>query len=94
MTKKEQSTALNAVVGMTNLKLLRQTTEKEKGNLTNEEEKKKLQELINAKDREIQELNEKIKIMRDNYSREIAQKNAQIQIVKKHNEDLELELRK
>jgi len=38
---------------MTNLKLLRQTTEKEKGNLTNEEEKKKLQELINAKDREI-----------------------------------------
>ena len=79
---------MSATVGMTNLKLLRQTTDKQKGNQTNEEEKKKLQELINAKDREIEELNTKIKLMRDNYAREIAQKNAEIQIVKKHNEDL------
>lgn len=32
--------------------------------------------------------------MRENYSKEIAQKNAELQIIKKHKEDLEMELKK
>ena len=69
---------MNAAMDMTTSKLLRQTTDKERSNQVNEGEKKKLQELIDAKDKQINELNEKVKIMRDNFAKEVAQKNAQI----------------
>ena len=42
---------MNAAVDMTTSKLLRHTTEKERSNQINEGEKKKLQELIDAKDK-------------------------------------------
>ena len=86
--KREGETNMNASVNMTTSKLLRHTTEKERSNQVNEAEKRKLQELIDAKDKEINELNEKIKMMRDNFAKEIAQKNAQLEILKKNNEDL------
>ena len=60
---------MNASVNMTTSKLLRHTTEKERSNQVNEAEKRKLQELIDAKDKEINELNEKIKMMRDNFAK-------------------------
>lgn len=55
---------VNAAMNLTSSKLLREAADKEKIKQSNEAEKKKLQELIVSKDVEIEELNNKIKMMR------------------------------
>ncbi len=54
LTKREEVSKISSDMHMTSSKLLREATDKEKANLSNEEEKKKLQELITSKDKEIE----------------------------------------
>lgn len=63
---------------MTSMLLLRESKEKEKYNQFSEEEKKQLQEFINAKDKEIEELGQKIQLLKEHSIKEVNQKNSEI----------------
>jgi hypothetical protein len=62
-------------IQMTSDLLLREAKDKEKVNQMNEDEKKKLYELIETKDREIEELTARIALIARNHLVELSQKN-------------------
>ncbi len=80
---------MGSQIQMTSKTLIRESQSKGKYSQQAEMEKKKLQEIITKKDQEIEELNQKIGIMKNNHSEEIDGKNLALKILTEKNEQLD-----
>ena len=80
---------MGSQIQMTSMTLIRESQSKGKYSQQAEMEKKKLQEIITKKDQEIEELNQKIGIMKNNHSEEIDGKNLALKILTEKNEQLD-----
>lgn len=94
LQKREDVSVVSSQMEMTSNMLVREAKDRERTNQLNEEEKRRLQQLITAKDNEIEELNRKLALLKENNAAEVAHKNAEIELVKKSKENVEVELKK
>ena len=92
--KKEELNNLGSQMELTSMTLLRANEGKEKYSIFSSEEKKKLQTMIEDKDKEIENLIAKIEMIKANNDKELKEKNEEINILKKSREEIDLTLKK
>jgi hypothetical protein len=94
LQKREDVSVVSSQMEMTSNMLVREAKDRERTTQLNEEEKRRLQQLITAKDNEIEELNRKLALLKEHNAAEVAHKTAEIELVKRSKENVEVELKK